>query len=57
MNGKKKSHIELDIRISADAAKGLDPQDIADALGGVGKDKKDSTTVGRKVIATVVTSK
>ncbi|KAK6072535.1 retrograde regulation protein 2 [Seiridium cupressi] len=55
VDGKKKSHVELKISVSATAAKGLDLQSIADVFGGVGKQKKDPTTVDRKVESVIST--
>lgn len=54
VDGKKKPRIELTISISADAAKGLHTGDLGGVFEGLGKQKKDPTTVGRKVQATVV---
>jgi hypothetical protein len=48
-DGKKKSRIVLTITISADAAKGLDLKDLESAFDDVGKQRKDATTVDRKV--------
>ncbi|KAH6657483.1 Ppx/GppA phosphatase family-domain-containing protein [Truncatella angustata] len=57
VEGKKKSHIELTISISADAAKGIDLHDIGAVFEGVGKHKKDPFTVARRVEPIVVEHK
>ncbi|ORY62276.1 Ppx/GppA phosphatase [Pseudomassariella vexata] len=53
-DGKKRPRIELTISLSADAAKGLDVEDLASTFQSVGKYKKDATTVDRKVEVAVV---